>query len=200
MNRIRRGVVLSVLALIPVLSTAASDGTGPRSALDVIHARKSVRSFTEERVSKQDLETILKAAMAAPTAMNRQPWAFVAVSDPQDLRALARALPGNRPLGQAAAAVVVCALPAHAAGGKVEYAVLDAALAAQNLLLAVEALGLGAVWTAAYPDPERQAAVRTALSIPADVIPLNVIPIGHPAGPHQPKDKYRPENIHWERW
>lgn len=200
MNRIPVVVVLSVLGLSPVLSLSASNGTGTQSALDVIHARKSVRSFTEKRVSKQDLETILKAAMAAPTAMNRQPWAFVAVSEPREMRALVRALPGNRPLGQAAAAVVVCALPAQAAGGKVEYAIIDAALASENLLFAVEALGLGAVWTAAYPDPEREAAVRKALSIPADVIPLNVIPIGHPSGPQSAKDKYRPEKVHWQRW
>jgi hypothetical protein len=54
--------------------------------------------------------------------------------------------------------------------------------------------------TAAYPELERVAFVRTTLHIPEAVIPLNVIPIGHPTGVDEPKDKYNPENIHWEKW
>jgi nitroreductase len=68
------------------------------------------------------------------------------------------------------------------------------------MLLAAEALGLGAVWTAVYPDPERVAAVKTVLEIPEGVLPLCVVPMGHPAGEHKPKDKWKPENIHYGKW
>jgi nitroreductase len=81
-----------------------------------------------------------------------------------------------------------------------EYAVLDSALASQNILLAAEAIGLGAVWTAAYPYPERMNAVRTIMKIPTTIIPLNVIPLGHPTGEDTPKDKFNPGKIHKEQW
>jgi nitroreductase len=70
----------------------------------------------------------------------------------------------------------------------------------ENILLATEALGLGATWTAAYPDKERMQSVRDILGIPSNVIPLNVTPIGHPTGEDKPKDKYKKEKLHWEKW
>ena len=77
---------------------------------------------------------------------------------------------------------------------------LDCSAAAENLLLAAEALGLGAVWTAAYPDEDRMNPVCEALGLPANVTPLCVIPCGYPAGDDQPKDKWKPENIHYDKW
>ena len=90
----------------------------------------------------------------------------------------------------------VCALPAKAFQKKVEFAILDASCASENILLAIEALGLGGVWTEAYPDVDKMIHVRKVLGIPGDVIPLNVIPVGHPVGTDKPKDKFKPENIH----
>jgi nitroreductase len=91
-------------------------------------------------------------------------------------------------------------LPEKAFQKSVEYAILDASCASENILLATEALGLGAVWTAAYPDKERMISVSKLLGIPDGTIPLNVIPVGHPTGVDQPKDKFKPENVHWEKW
>jgi nitroreductase len=193
-------VGMSLLVLIPGVAFAQAKGPETMSTLEVIHNRKSVRNFTGEAVSKQDLETILKAGMAAPTAVNRQPWAFVVVTEPNELRALAKGLPYAKMLGKAGAAIIVCVVPKKAFDGKPEFAVIDGTLASENILLAVEALGLGAVWTAVYPEPEREEMVRRTLSIPADIIPLNVIPVGHPTGEDRPKEKYRAENVHWEKW
>lgn len=170
------------------------------AALDVIHSRKSVREFTGKPVAREDLDTILRAAMAAPSAVNCQPWAFVVVTEPAMLSTLADGLPYAQMLRQAGAGIVVCAVVEKAFNKIAEFAIIDSALAAQNILLAAEAMGLGAVWTAAYPDPGKVAFVRETLHIPKDVIPLAVIPIGHPAGTEPPKDKFKPENIHWERW
>jgi len=169
-------------------------------AISVIHSRKSVRSFTGEAVSREDLEEILRAGMAAPSAVGKSPWEFVVVTERATLDRLREGLPYAKMLDKAGAAIVVCGIPAKAYLEKVEYAVIDSALASENILLAVEALGLGAVWTAAYPYEDRAAHVRTVLGIPAEVIPLNVIPIGHPTGADKPKEKYRAEMIRWERW
>jgi nitroreductase len=76
----------------------------------------------------------------------------------------------------------------------------DCSAATQNILLAAEALQLGAVWTAIYPDDDRIATVREALALPEHIVPLNVIPIGHPSGKDRPKDKWNPDNVHWETW
>ena len=81
-----------------------------------------------------------------------------------------------------------------------ELAVIDCSCASENILLAAEAIGLGAVWTAAYPYKDRMEVVRKALGIPENIIPLNVIPVGKPTGEDKPKDKYKAENIRWEKW
>lgn len=168
--------------------------------LETLFHRKSVRHFTGAAVSKEALETLLRAGMAAPSAVNKQPWAFVAVTLRETMDQLAEGLPYARMLAQAGAAIVVCGIPEKANNGMLEYAVIDCSAATENILLAAEAMGLGAVWTAVYPRPEREAWVRHVLDLPGNVLPLCVIPIGHPTGVDQAKDKFNPGNIHWERW
>jgi nitroreductase len=122
------------------------------------------------------------------------------VRDSETLHYLASGLPYAKMLAEAGTAIVVCTEPHEAFAGKTEYAILAAACASQNILLAAEAMGLGAVWTAVYPDPQLMQYVRTELKIPATVIPVNIIPIGYPTGDDKPTDKYIIENIHWEEW
>jgi nitroreductase len=124
----------------------------------------------------------------------------VVVTEKAKILELAKGLPYAKMLEKAGAAIVVCALPKKAHQGKTEFAIIDASLASENILLAVEAMGLGAVWTAAYPEPEREEWVRKTLNIPKDIIPLNVIPIGVPTGEDKPINKYKEENVHWEKW
>lgn len=201
-------LVLAVLMCLATFAFAAPDApkdtapAGPyaNDTLRVIHARKSVRSFTGEAVSREALDTLLKAAMAAPTAVNQQAWAFVVVTDRAKMNTLKDALPYAKMLDKAGAAIIVCAVPEKAWEKKPEFAVLDSALAGENILLAAESLGLGAVWTAAYPYPDRMKIVRDTLGIPESVIPMNVMPIGHPTGTDKPKDKFNAANIHHDTW
>jgi nitroreductase len=193
-------IMCCVLLAGGVWFLSAQEGAGVSDTLKVIHQRKSVRHFTGAQVSKADLETIVRAGMAAPTAVNMQPWSFVIVSERKKLDELAAVLPYAKMLGKAGAAIIVCAEPKKAFEQKEEFAVIDASLASENILLAIEALGLGGLWTAAYPDSERVKAVRDLLKIPNDIIPLNVIPVGVPTGEDKPKDKYKKEKIHWEKW
>lgn len=170
-------------------------------AIDVIMSRKSVRNFKKDTVSHEDLTTILKAAMAAPTAVNKQPWSFIVVTDREILDKLADTLPYAKMLFQAPSAIIVCAHPDWASQpNSTEYAIIDCSLASMNILLAAEALGLGAVWTAAYPRKDRIEPVRSICNIPDNVIPLNVIPIGYPTGEDKPKDKFKEDRIHWNKF
>jgi nitroreductase len=182
----------------------AGEGVKMKDTFDVIFARKSVRHFTGKAVDKADLDKMVRAGMAAPTAVNMQPWSFVVITDRPKLDKLAEALTVAKAhaqmLSKAGAAIIVCAEPAKAFGASQDFAIIDASLASENILLAAEALDLGALWTAAYPDRERMQAVRDILAIPENVIPLNVIPVGHPTGEDKPKDKYKKEKLHWEKW
>ena len=200
MNKILPALALLIMANA-CCNTPAPDTT--QAVLDNIATRTSVRAYTDEPVSDADIETLLRAAMAAPTAMNRQPWEFIVLNDRDTLDALAGKLRYAKMLTQAPLAIIVCAekMLTLRDGTVVEnnFWEHDASAATENILLAAHALGLGAVWTAAS-DPERSAIVKEALGIPGTITPLCVIPIGHPAENPEPKDKWKPEKIHWNRW
>jgi len=193
-------VTLMIFCIVSASSGSAAVAPSIPDALTVIHNRKSVRNFTGQPVDTETLTKIVKAGMAAPTAVNMQAWSFVIVSDKVRMKALAAGLPYAKMLDKAGAAIIVCAIPEKAYQKKTEFSIMDATCASENILLAIEALGLGGVWTAAYPEPDRMGLVRSVLGIPENVIPLNVIPVGHPVGTEKPKDKFKPENIHWEKW
>jgi len=172
-----------------------------KDTLSAIHSRKSVRHYTGEPVSRKDLETLVKAGMAAPTAVDRRPWAFVIVTDVATLNKLAEGLPSSKMIVQAKQAIMVCGVFTKALGGEGrEFWVQDCSAATENILLAAEAIGLGAVWTGMYPSAQRVEYVQRVLGIPREVVPLNVIAVGHPTGEDRPKDKFDPNNIHWEKW
>ena len=197
--------IFPALALLLMITSCNNNGGVDvrQAVLDNIATRTSVRAYTDEPVSDADIETLLRAAMAAPSAMNRQPWEFIVVNNPDTLGVLASKLRYAKMLEQAPVAIVVCAekMITLRDGTVVEnnFWEHDASAATENLLLAAHALGLGAVWTAAS-DGERAEIVREALGITGTVWPLCVVPIGHPAESPEPKDKWKPEKIHWNRW
>ncbi|MDD3146933.1 MAG: nitroreductase family protein [Candidatus Riflebacteria bacterium] len=166
--------------------------------LKTIYTRKSVRSFTGAEVPRDQLTELVKAGMAAPTARNRQPWQFIVVNDRPAMDAMAERLPYAKMLASAGAAIVVCGdMEIATAGGSEGMWMLDCSAATQNILLAAESMKLGAVWTAAYPYDDRMAAVSEVLHLPPHLTPLCVIPVGYPDGSDKPKDKWKPERLHW---
>ena len=181
-------------------SVAAKEAETAKDTFSVIHSRKSVKSFTGAIVSTEALEKIVRAGMAAPTAVNKQPWSFVVVTDKKKIDALAAGLSNARGIDKAGAVIIVCADPDKANLQSKDFAIIDASLASENILLATEALGLGGHWTASYPYEDKMKHVRTVLGIPATIIPLNVILVGVPTGDDKPKDKYQKDKIHWEKW
>ena len=165
--------------------------------LNAIHARTSIRSYTAEPVSEEKITRMLKAAMAAPSARNVQPWRFYVVTERAVLDRLAEGLPFAKMLGHAPLAIIVAGdtTAGDPEGEQALNWVMDCSAASQNLLLAAHAMRLGAVWTGVYPYQERIDTVRAILGIPEHIIPLNVIPIGYPDGDHEPKDKWDEGNI-----
>ncbi len=167
------------------------------SALEGILGRTSVRNYTDELVSEEEIEELMRAAMSAPTGVNKQPWEFAVVTDRKILDSLADALPYAKMVKHAPVAIIVC-------GNRERFLdrddstlwVQDLSAASENILVAAHILGLGAVWTALYPHADRMESVSRILNLPQEFVPFNVIPVGHPVGTPTPRDKFHEDRIH----
>ena len=197
-------VMTIMLALAMTMGASAqqkTENSDAQAAINNIMTRTSIRQYTNEPVTKADVETMLRAGMAAPTAANRQPWHFVAITSKEKLAELAGNNPRGGMLKQAALAIVVCGNMEKTMPGKGQgFWVQDCSAATENILLAAHALGLGAVWTGLYPDEDRAGVVAKVLKLPETIIPLCTIVIGHPAEQPQPKDKWKPENVSYNEY
>ena len=179
-------------------SAANTDG---KAIVENIMTRTSIRNYTDQAISADTIETLLRAGMAAPTAVNKQPGHFVAVTDKEKLTGLATANPNASMAAKAPLAIVVCGdMKKTLEGGGRAFWIQDCSAATENILLAAHALGLGGVWTGTYPSEERVAAVSEVLKLPEYIIPLCTIVIGHPAENPTPKDKWNPENVSYNEF
>lgn len=201
-------IVLAIVVVVLSVRLASDQATVDKSAdahqsvnaeqavLYNIATRTSIRDYEARPVEKEKIEKMLRAAMAAPTAMNKQPWHFVVVDQRNVLDALAGANPYAKMLKKAPLAIVVCGnTDKMIEGGGRDFWIQDASAATENLLLAAHAMGLGAVWTGAYPSEERCISISKVLSLSDNLIPLNMIVVGYPAEHPQPKQKFKEENI-----
>ncbi len=194
----RRFVVGMMLCLIAPLLVG---GEPMNETLKTIMNRKSVRAYKEGPISKEQLEVIVKAGMAAPTAVDKRPWEFIIITDRVLLKKLADVLPYAKMAEKAGAAILVAGDLDRQHGGRDSvYWIMDCSAAIENILLAVESLGLGAVWTAIYPNQDRIEPVRQIIKMPSHIMPLALIPIGIPTGVEKPKDKWNPKQVHWNGW
>ncbi len=168
--------------------------------LSAIHNRKSVRKYTNQLVKKEDLVKIIKAGMAAPSGHDTRPWQFIAITDRTIMMQLREKLEWARGLDGSPAAIVVCGDLNKVDERNPDFWITDTSAATQNILLAIEALGLGGVWSTIYPGKDRMVHTRQVLNLPDHIMPLCVIPLGYPTGVEKPKDKYDFTLIHWEKW
>lgn len=171
------------------------------SAICVMQTRVSVRSFTEQKTTEQQLDTLLRCAMSAPSAMNAQPWAFIVIDDSTILRTLGEQFPNSRVANNCQLCIIPCGdLSKTLPGAAQDFWVNDVSAAAQNILLAAHAMGLGAVWTGLHPAMDRVTLAQQLLHLPEHIIPLCIIPVGYPAENPAVKQKYNTDNIHHNQW
>ena len=195
--------IICLMAMMGLMTVSAQQKveSDAQAAINNIMTRTSIRQYTNEPVSKADIETMLRAGMAAPTAVNRQPWHFVVINSKEKLAELAGDNPRGGMLKKAPLAIVVCGNMDKALSGQGRgFWVQDCSAATENILLAANAIGLGAVWTGLYPDENRAGAVAKVLKLPETYIPLCTIVIGHPAELPTPKDKWKPENVSYNEF
>jgi len=193
-------IVICLSALTVSLNADAQKSDSYKNpALENIATRTSVRDYLNKPVDAIQIEQLLRAGMAAPSAVNKQPWHFVVVTDKAQLKELAKASPNAGMAARAPLAIVVCGDMKKALDGPArEFWVQDCSAATENILLAANAMGLGAVWTGTYPNRERCKDVAAILKLPEHLIPLCTIVIGYPAEDQKPKDKWNPENISYD--
>jgi nitroreductase len=173
-----------------------------RTAIDIleaIHTRRSTRNFTDEPVSAEKIDTLVHAAMAAPSAHNERPWRFVIVRDPDNLTELSQSTPWAAPIGRAPLGVVLFA-DTSVRKLNTDLSMLDCALAAQNMMLAAHSEGLGTVWLCAWPYLEYVESIRAILEAPNKAIPVAMFAVGVPAKTPVAIDRFESDWIYSERY
>lgn len=167
---------------------------------EVIRERRSIRTYTKEEVSEENIEKLIDAARLAPSAGNIQPWEFVIVKNAEIKRKLSVAALDQRFIKEAPVVIVICANEERSSWrygqrGRALYCLQDTAAATQNILLAAHALGIGTCWIGAFHEE----GVRKALNTPTGVRPVAIIPVGHPAEkPEAPPKRSIREIVHYE--
>lgn len=172
-------------------------------AIDAIMTRRSTREFTDRPIEPEKLRQLLEAAMSGPSCVNARDWAFLVVTDREKLQKMAEANGGpTRPLKNAAAGILVCGDLERAFPPARDYWIVDGAIAAQNLCLCAQALGLGAVWLGTWPQMDRVERQRALFALPDTVIPHSIIALGYPAGPlTAPREsRYEEGRVHFGEW
>lgn len=167
--------------------------------MEAILRRRSIRKFTDEEVSNQDLMDLLQAAMAAPSAGNEQPWHFIIIKDKQIFEEIPKFHEYSAMLKYTSAAIVVCGDPTLQKYNA-DFWVQDCSAATQNILIAAQAKGLGTVWLGIYPIEERVTKLQDLLGLPEHVIPLAIIPVGHPAEERSPSNRFKEARIRYNHW
>ena len=196
--RIKSFLLIFAFVLANGISVAQ---TGMNQTLETIFNRSSIRSYSDKQVEKDQIMTLLRAGMSAPSAVNKQPWAFVVIDDKALMEKIGEELKNAAMIKKASCAIVVCGdLKLTLEGAGQEYWIQDCSAATENILLAAHSMGLGAVWCGIYPGKERIEKLSNLLSLPENIIPLNIIPIGVRDKEQEPKDKWKEDRIHWNKW
>ncbi len=167
-------------------------------AMDAIMSRRSIRRFAERKPSEAEIQTLLEAAMQAPSAHNHQPWYFIVLNERRLLDAVPSFHPHAKMLPGAPLAVMVCGDTERV--DKFGYLIQDCSAATENLLLAAHALGLGAVWLGIYPREERMEGMKELLRLPDTILSFALVALGYPAEKKPRARRFRPERVFYNGW
>jgi nitroreductase len=167
--------------------------------LDTIFHRRSIRKFTDQPLDEATLTLLLQAGMAAPSAVNSQPWEFIVITEPEVLARVRGKLPFAH--HNAPAAIIVLGSPERAnnTAGRMFWE-QDCSAAMENMLIAAVGLGLGAVWVGIHPVKPFVQAVRQVLDIPEKVTPLGMMHVGHPAEEKPARTQYDEHKVYWQKY
>lgn len=193
-------IAAAAAAALPAMA-AGADSPQPMDAITALKTRHSIRSYTPQPVSEEDLQLILQAAMQAPSAANQQPWDLVVIRNKDTLAKVGDINHYAAYASKAPLAILVCLNLGKEKDVTKGMGIIDVSLCAENILLAAHALGLGAVFTGIYPEKDRIAGFQKLLELPDDVIPIGLIVIGHPMmSIKKAEDRFNKSAVHMEKW
>lgn len=165
------------------------------NVIDALQKRRSIRKYVDKEVSAEQIYILMHAAMSGPSAVNKTPWEFYVVSNPEKLEKLKKAsrfTKVNAPL-----AIVVCGNKSRFLPLQLEsFWIQDCSAATENILLAAVEMGLGSLWCGVYPQASAQKKVKEALDLTDKLIPLNIVYIGYPAEEKEARDQYNEKFVH----
>ncbi len=170
-------------------------------SMDIIEAllnRRSIRKYTSEEVPDALVETLIRAGMYAPSAVNKQPWHFIVFRNKKRIREIIEIHPNAQMLENASVAILVCwdDKLQHDVG----YGPVDCSAATQNILLAAHGKGLGAVWAGLYPRERRITGVQKLFKLPENIKPFSIVSVGYAAEKKDFPSRFKKERIHYENW
>lgn len=168
--------------------------------LEVIFSRRSIRKYTDQVVTESEIRDILEAGMAAPSAVCKDPWRFVVVTDKETRREISNCLPNGKMLANASVGIVVCGALEEAHASELSYLLQDCTASIQNMLIAVNKIELGACWLGVHPREDRILKIREILGIPDKIIPLSILSIGHYVKKEESRTRYDKNKVHYEKW
>jgi nitroreductase len=166
--------------------------------MDAILTRRSVRKYNKKPISNKIINELLEAAMSAPSAGNEQPCHFIIIDEPHILEKVPTFHNHAQMLKDASLAILVCCdmkLDKHNGMW-----IQDCSAATENMLIAVRAKGLGAVWLGIFPREERVKGMKDLLNIPKNIIPFSLISIGYSAENQGRINRYNSNRIHHNKW
>lgn len=160
--------------------------------------RRSIRKYKNQNINKEDIDKILKAAMYAPSAMNKQAWQFVVIDNKKTLLEIFEIIPHAEMLKQSAAAILVCA------DSSIEnndiYSLQNCSAVTQNILLSAYGLEIGSCWISVYGSEETVKKIKTLFKIPSNIIPISLVSLGYPDEEVKAEERFKEEKIHYNKW
>ncbi len=171
-----------------------------KEQFDFILGRRSIRAYKDKEVSDELINTILEAAMAAPSACAKDPWRFIAVKDRDQLKKIADGLTHGKMIASAGVGFVICGDIDAAHDNQLSYMLQDCSAAIENLLLAAHILGLGSVWLGVHPREERIEHLRRLFLLPENIIPISCIAVGYPDEKKEPRTRFNKDHVHYDKW
>lgn len=166
--------------------------------LKVIMTRRSIRKFSGQVISDENLELILKAGFQAPSAHNREPREFVVVIKKSRLNEISEFHRYAKMLPKAGCGIVVCGDKTKQE--EIGFLTEDCSASIQNMLLAAHGLGLGAVWCGLYPVSDYVKKISKILNLPEHIIPIGMVVVGEKDEDREIIDRFNPKSIHYDNW
>jgi len=166
--------------------------------MDAIMNRRSIRRYTGKDVSEDLVTELIRAAMNAPSAMNRRPWHFIVIRDREKLDSVPNFHRHAKMIEEATMAVLVCG--DLRLQDNMGYMCADLGAATENLLVKATDMGLGTVWLGIYPREERMAPLSKMLHLPENIVPFSLVPVGYPAEKKKFEDRYDKGRVHRDGW